>query len=679
MISRHEPDCSSEWLLTNGVGGFAMGTPSGVNVRRYHGLLVAAVNPPVDRVVCLNSTIDQFHPTGEEGRYFPLSSQLFGGSDTPHPNGWEYQVDFDCDTRSATWTWVLDGGITVRKKLALEQGCNSCLLEWSVDGLVHDGMLTIRPLVTMRNFHGLLASRTDDLRASAEGTRCCVQRDGQAVIMESSCGDWESNQSWWDNFDYPKETERGQDHIEHALCAGVLRVPISPESSIVRLKVSLQDSLTPSTPDIATDSSGDVVADRLSDACRQFLVKRSHGKNGPTSVIAGYPWFADWGRDSLISLPGLLLKQDRLEEALSMLGGFASRMRNGIIPNRFDDAQDKAYYNTADASLWFINAVHACHEHAEDLDTLEMFTPLIQACREIVRCYRSGTEYGIRIDFDGLLMAGVPGEAVTWMDARVNGVGVTARIGKPVELSALWHNALRCLAEMVDDPAESAEYKATAALTRKSFSRFWNEASACCYDLLIPHQGNWRGDSRIRPNQLLAVSLRFPCVTDQQARQVMECARNHLLTPYGLRTLAPEDPDYKGRYDGDMTSRDEAYHNGTVWPWLMGPYCDGLRMTRDGSVDIEEVIRELLGPLVESMDDGCVGQIAEIYDGDHPHRAQGCPAQAWSVAEVARCWPADSPEEALGAECTEATSEETILNRIEDPIRIESDQKSSCI
>ena len=662
MSHGKSPDYSSEWLLTNGVGGFAMGTPSGANARRYHGLLVAAVNPPVDRVVCLNSTIDQFHPTGEEDRYFPLSTQLFGGSDTPHPNGWEYQVDFDCDLKSATWTWVVDGGITIRKKLALEQGCNSCLLEWTVDGLVYDAMLTIRPLVTMRNFHQLLASPADDLVASADGTRCCVQRNGQAMVMEASSGDWELTSNWWDNFDYPKETERGQDHIEHALCAGVLRVPISADSSTLRLKVSLQETLTSSTQNIAVESTGDVVADRLSDACRQFIVKRSHGHGGPASVIAGYPWFADWGRDSLISLPGLFLKQGRLKEATSMLGGFASRMRNGIIPNRFDDAQDKAYYNTADASLWFINAVHACHEQMEDPESSPEFMLLIQSCRDIVDSYRSGTDYGIRIDFDGLLMAGVPGEAVTWMDARVNGVGVTARIGKPVELSALWHNALCCLAEMVSDPAESAEYKATAALTKKSFIRFWNESSACCYDLLVPHQGNWRGDPRIRPNQILAVSLRFPCLTGRQAKQVMECAKDHLLTPYGLRTLSPDDPDYKGRYDGDMTSRDRAYHNGTVWPWLMGPYCDGLKATSDDASGTETLIRDLLTPLIESMDDGCIGQIAEIYDGDQPHRAQGCPAQAWSIAEVARSWPTELREEAPGAECTGATSEESILN-----------------
>ena len=660
--SGHGPDCSTEWLLTNGVGGFAMGTPSGVNTRRYHGLLVAAANPPVDRMVCLNSTIDQFHPTSEEDTYFPLSTQFFGGSDVPHPSGWEYQVDFECDQRLAMWTWVVDGGITIRRKLALEQGCNACLIEWTIDGLISNAMLTIRPLVTMRNFHELVSSITPDVSSSADGRRCCVQRSGRSIVMEASHGDWESNPNWWDNFDYPRESDRGQDHTEHALCAGVLRVPISPESSTLRMKVIFQDSLKPSTQETGSDTDADIVTGRLENACRQFIVRRSRGDGGPASVIAGYPWFADWGRDSLISMRGLFLTHGFYKEAISMLEGFSSRVRNGIIPNRFDDSEDTAYYNTADASLWFIHAVYACYEHGESSDSTHSLTNLIETCREIIRAYKVGTDYGIRVDFDGLLMAGIPGEAVTWMDARVNGVGVTARIGKPVELSALWHNALCSLAEMVPDRSESAEYRAAAALTKKSFARFWNQSSNCCFDLLTPHGGNWRGDARIRPNQLFAASLPFPCLEGAKAKHVMECVRTHLLTPYGIRTLSPDDPDYKGRYEGDMTSRDRAYHNGTVWPWLIGPYCDGLRAISDDASDTDRLIRELLTPLVESMDDGCTGQIAEIYDGDQPHRAQGCPAQAWSIAEVARNWPMNLRKEAPDAECTGASSEVSILN-----------------
>ncbi|MEE2907490.1 MAG: amylo-alpha-1,6-glucosidase [Planctomycetota bacterium] len=637
-----QPDYKDEWLLTNGIGGYAMGTSGGINTRRYHGLLVAALDPPVKRVVCLHSTIDQFHPTGEDDVYVPLSTQMFGDSNELHPDGWRYQVDFDCDLQTATWTWVLDGGVTIRRKLALEQGSNACLMEWTVEGLTAEAMLTVRPMALLRNFHELQTWEAHDLHSTAEGKRCCIQRDGLGLILESNAGQWSATMDWWNNFEYPLESARGQDHHENVLCAGVLRVPLSPKSSTVRIHIALQESLQTATPLPELDTTDDPVADRLAKACRQFVVKRCHGEGGPISVIAGYPWFADWGRDSLISLPGLLLRHDRLNEAISLLKGFATRIQRGIIPNRFDDSIDHAYYNTADASLWFINAVHACFVTAKDPEAHPEFSSLIQTCQDIIANYRNGTDFGIRIDFDGLVMAGVPGEAVTWMDARINGLGVTARIGKPVELSALWYNALCCLAEMLNDPAESAEYKASAALTKKSFHRFWNEQASCCYDLLVPCNGNWRGDARIRPNQILATSLTFSPLTGQAAQQVLDCIQTHLLTPYGLRTLSPEDPNYRGRYDGDMASRDGAYHNGTVWPWLMGPYCDGLRaIASNGSSDeLDAMIRELLTPLVESMDTGCIGQIAEIYDGDEPHEPHGCPAQAWSVAELARIWPA---------------------------------------
>jgi len=643
------PDYTQEWLLTNGIGGYAMGTTRGINTRRYHGLLVAAMDPPVNRVVSLHSTIDQFHPTCEEENSVSLSAQLFGDEAIPHPDGWRYQVDFDCDLNSATWTWVLDGGITIRRHLALEQGCNACLLEWSIQGLTDDCMISIRPLTLLRGFHDLQESETDDFHVHAEETRCSVQRGQLGLILESDSGTWDPAVTWWRNFDYPIESERGQDHQECVLNTGVLRARLTPKSNTIRVRVALQDAMqsTQSTTLAATD---DVVADRLASACRQFVVQRGRGENGPISVIAGYPWFADWGRDSLISLPGLLLTQDRLNDAVSLLTGFGSRIQNGIIPNRFDDSNDQAYYNTADASLWFINAVHACFLKAGNSSDNPELVELIETCFRIIDAYRSGTDFGIRVDFDGLLIAGVPGEAVTWMDARINGEGVTARIGKPVELSALWHNALCCAAEMCGDPGRSAEYRASASLTRKSFQRFWNHECSCCYDVLVQRNGNWRGDPRIRPNQIFAVSLPFPPLTGTPARQVLDCVKQHLLTPFGLRTLSPVDPEYKGRYEGDMVSRDSAYHNGTVWPWLIGPYCDAIRATAEGSRsnETDTLCRDALTALVESLDTGCLGQIAEIYDGDEPHQPHGCPAQAWSVAELTRVWPGQPSLESSG-------------------------------
>ena len=639
-VANTDPDLRTEWLLTNGLGGYAMGTFCGANTRRYHGLLNAAMSPPVQRMVCLHSTIDQFHPDGDEARYVPLSTQIFGDEETIHPEGWKVQVDFSCDTRTGIWTWTPAEGVTIRRSLTLEQGRNAAVMEWTIEGAESGSMLTIRPLVVFRDHNSLLTTESGDFQSFAEGSRCVLQRDMTSLEIETDLGEWQTQNQWWNNFDYPVERHRGQDHLEHAFCGGVLRVPITGQKTTVTCRMGLKDipaSTTETQP--ATTSHETTATSRLADACDQFIVTRGLGEGAPRSVIAGYPWFVDWGRDSLISLRGLFLKHGRLDEAMSLLNGFATRIRKGIIPNRFDDNGKEAYYNTADASLWFMNAVHACFTHAGGEDGHHLLPGLIDTCRSIVKHYRRGTDYGIRIDFDGLVMAGVPGEAVTWMDARVNGQGVTSRIGKPVELSALWHNGLCCLARMIEDPAEAAGYKAAAALARQSFQdRFWNESHGCCYDLLIPDHGNWRGDNRIRPNQIFAISLPWSPLSGQQAQQVLDCVRQHLLTPFGLRTLSPEDSEYRGRYEGDMESRDRAYHNGTVWPWLMGPYCDAVQKLNDsGSAD--QQVRELLKPLIASLDDGCLGQIAEIYDGDEPQQPHGCPAQAWSIAEVARIWP----------------------------------------
>ena len=640
-VATNNPDLQTEWLLTNGLGGYAMGTACGANTRRYHGLLNAAMAPPVQRVVTLHSTIDQFHPDGNEENYVPLSTQIFGNEQTLHPEGWRMQTEFTCDTRSAVWTWKTDQGVTIRRTLTLEQGRNSAVLKWVVEGASAGSMLSIRPLAVFRDHNKLLDRIPADFHSFAEGERCVIQRDMNALELSADVGDWQTLHQWWNNFDYPVETSRGQDHVEHAFCGGVLRVPLSDQSMTVTLNLTMQESSAAITTNKAAEKSADSsTAGRLADACEQFIVTRGSGEGMPYSVIAGYPWFVDWGRDSLISLPGLFLKHGRLDDAISLLNGFAGRIKRGIIPNRFDDNGEEAYYNTADASLWFMNAVHACFTHAGGEDGHDDLPQLIDTCRSIVSHYRRGTDFGIRIDFDGLVMAGVPGEAVTWMDARVNGQGVTARIGKPVELSALWYNGLCGLARMVDDPTEAAGYQAAAALARKSFQeRFWNQADSCCYDLLMPGHGNWRGDNRIRPNQIFAISLPWSPLSGDQARKVLACVRKHLLTPFGLRTLSPQDPCYQGRYEGDMESRDRAYHNGTVWPWLIGPYCDAIQKQTDDPASADQQIRQLLKPLVDSLDSGCLGQIAEIYDGDQPHDPHGCPAQAWSTAEVARSWP----------------------------------------
>jgi len=396
------------------------------------------------------------------------------------------------------------------------------------------------------------------------------------------------------------------------------------------------DAMTPLPPETRSHDAARVHP-RLAAAASQFVVARDAGDpmSPGCSIIAGYPWFADWGRDTMISLRGLLLTTGRTRHAGLVLQTWASAIQDGLLPNRFDDRTvDDAHYNTADASLWFMHAAHAYFEEVGGPSGSPWGDMLLEACLDIVHAHLAGTCPGIRVAADGLIEAGIEGEALTWMDARIDGVAVTPRIGKPVELSALWQSGLRLLSNWL--PSEASRLTDAADAAAASFSKFWNDEADCCFDLLEQRDGHWVGNPQIRPNQIFAVSLPFSPLSSPRQRRVLEVVQRELLTPYGLRTLSPRDPDYCGRFTGDMRSRDTAYHNGTVWPWLIGPWCDAIRRTWHDPVDAEAMVADATASLLDSLDHGCVGQIAEIYDGDAPHEPHGCPAQAWSVAELLR-------------------------------------------
>jgi len=318
-----------------------------------------------------------------------------------------------------------------------------------------------------------------------------------------------------------------------------------------------------------------------------------------------------------------------------VLETFAGRVRDGLIPNRFDDRdEDAAHYNTADGSLWFLHAAHAYIDQAGGPLTAPGAETILTGCLDIIRAHLDGTSPGVRVAADGLIEAGIEGEALTWMDARIDGVAVTPRIGKPVELSALWQSGLRLLAGML--PGDADWLIAAADRTADAFDAFWNEQAECLFDVLEHKDGQWVGNTQVRPNQLFAVSLPHRPLSEVKRRKVLEVVTRDLLTPVGLRTLAPSDPHYRGRFDGDMRSRDTAYHNGTVWPWLIGPWCDAVRRTWHDPREADELIQRATSGLLASLDHGCTGQVAEVYDGDAPHEPHGCPAQAWSVAELLR-------------------------------------------
>ncbi|MCP4839965.1 MAG: hypothetical protein GY894_11515 [Planctomycetes bacterium] len=627
-----KPELDREWLLTNGLGGFAMGTACGIPTRRYHGLLVGATDPPTARVVALHSTIDTISLPGSGE--IPLSSFLFREDPTPNPDGWTRLLNFDCDLSSAIWRWSLPSGITISKTLTLKRGFNACTIRWQVDTLPDTAMLRVRPLVLLRDFH-TLQTLTNGISLKRTGRVLRARRDDIELILRCSRGEWHEDAGWWHEFEYPVEQERGYDHRESSLAAGTVEAELSSEHPWFEMTAEM-DAFVPLPPDACTRCTGSINT-RLVVAADQFVVARS-GPNQSTAgatIIAGYPWFADWGRDAMISLRGLLLSTGRIEEARLVLETFASSICDGLIPNRFDDRDPAhAHYNTADASLWFLHAIANYVEQAGGTLQAPGGEALLAAAMEVVYAHIEGRCPGVRIGTDGLVEAGIEGEALTWMDARIDGVAVTPRIGKPIELSALWHSGLRLLANLL--PGESSFLTSWADMAGRSFGAFWNEGEGCCFDLLEWRDGKWAGNPQIRPNQVFVASLPHCPLEKSHARRMMDVVTNQLLTPYGLRTLSPDDANYRGRFDGDMVSRDTAYHNGTVWPWLIGPYCDAVRAVCDDPDAAKIEVNEATAALLVSLEHGCIGQVAEVYDGDAPHEPHGCPAQAWSVAELLR-------------------------------------------
>jgi predicted glycogen debranching enzyme len=382
---------------------------------------------------------------------------------------------------------------------------------------------------------------------------------------------------------------------------------------------------------------------KLVAAAEDFVVRRGAGPEAGTSIIAGYPWFSDWGRDSAISLPGLLLSTRRFTEARQVLETFAKNRKNGLIPNLFNDRTGEAEYNTVDASLWFLHA--ACEYRRASGDRAGFDGPIRAACLEIIDAYTRGTDYGIRMDpADGLIAAGDETSQLTWMDAKRDGVVFTPRHGKAVEINALWHHGLVSLAEVVekDDAKRAAEMRLIAGTVATSFrAKFWNSAKNCCHDVLLPGpKGAWKPDTRLRPNQVFAASLRHSPLEPERRRHVVAFLKGRLLTPMGLRTLEPVDPGYKPRYRGTMWDRDAAYHNGTVWPWLLGPYAEAVLRAGEFSTSARLEALGVLRPLIARLDRESLGQLPEVFDADDspedPRRPGGCVAQAWSVAETLR-------------------------------------------
>ncbi len=633
-----------EWLVTNGLGGYASGTIAGVLTRRYHGLLVAALKPPVGRILLLTK-LDE--TAIYNGRAYPLfADRNCGRDDRVDPRGYHFLERFHLEGTTPVWTFALADS-RFEKRVWMQHGANSTYVRYDHCRGSDPLALEIKAVVNCRDHHAKTRAGDCDprieevphgLRVSAgTGETFCVLSGGaQAIPLHE----------WAEDYYLSVEDYRGLDPLDDNLCAGLFQATLQPGRSLTLVasteakprldglvayaeRQAREEALLERARPCLGEASSAI--ERLVLAADQFIVCRSlPGEPEGRSVIAGYPWFSDWGRDTMISLPGLTLATGRHELGARILRTFAQFVSQGMLPNRFPDEGQAPEYNTADATLWYFEAIRAYHEATGDDALLRDLFPVLH---EIVDWHLRGTRYQIHIDpADGLLYAGEPGVQLTWMDAKVDDWVVTPREGKAVEINALWYNALCVMAEfarLLGEPPD--RYQALAVQARASFSRFWREEDGYLYDLIDGSDGD---DPSLRPNQLLAVSLPHSALSPEQQKAVVDACARHLLTSHGLRSLAPGDPAYTGHYGGDRRTRDAAYHQGTVWGWLIGPFASAhLRVYGD-----PDQARTFLEPLLRQLASHGLGSLSEIFDGDPPHSPRGCIAQAWSVAEVLRVW-----------------------------------------
>lgn len=629
---------TDEWLEPDGLGGFASGTVAGIRTRRYHGLLLTATTPPTGRVLLVNGLEAWVEtPAGTVA----LSSQAYT-PDVVHPDG-AYRIDsFEIDPWPR-WQFRLEDGTEILHEIFVPGGVPVTVLSWRLLSRGKDIRLSVRPLLSGRDYHAL-HHENPSFRFDAE------RRDGRIIwrpypglpgIVVVSNGEYAHQPDWYRNFLYEEERARGLDFTEDCASPGFFQWNLSRDEAVLIVAAEGHES-TAFPPGIAADASVRTLRaaerrrrhfpSRLHRAADAYLVRRGTGK----TIVAGYPWFTDWGRDTFIALRGVCLAGERFEDARGILVEWAGAVSEGMLPNRFPDRGEDPEFNSVDASLWYVVAVHdflQAMEARKRKVTPRDLKILREAMDAILTGYAKGTRYGIRADDDGLLAAGAPGVQLTWMDAKVGDWVVTPRIGKPVEVEALWLNALRIGSQF------SEQWKALFARGSEAFrARFWNEDGGYLYDVVDPDHRHGATDGTFRPNQILAVGgLPYALLEGERARRVVDMVEARLWTPLGLRSLAPGEPGYTPHYAGGVRERDGAYHQGTVWPWLLGPFVEAWIRVRGSTHQAKRDARvKFLEPLLRHLDETGLGHISEIADGDPPHTPRGCPFQAWSVGEALR-------------------------------------------
>jgi predicted glycogen debranching enzyme len=635
-INNFLQSASREWLETNGIGGYSSGTVSGANSRKYHGLLVAAMHPPVGRMVLLSKLVETV--ITENASYELDCNQFY---DNVHPKGFQYLSGFKKGLFNE-FTFQT-GNVELVKTVFMPHGENTTIIRYEIKNADGDVTLKLKPFLSYRDYHGIMRAN--------EGINKGFYFDGNTLKLHPYNGTPEllitvpgavfaPQPDWYKGYIYAGERDRGMECEEDLFTHGEFYVRLK-KGDVLSVVATVEAGKAKDAEKLFTAEKKrreklisslkvqDEFASTLALAADQFVVKR--GKDQKT-IIAGYHWFSDWGRDTMISLPGLCLSTGRFEDAKKILQAFGKYVDQGMIPNRFPDVGEEPEYNTVDATLWYIVAAYQYFKKTDDKAFIvkELF-PLFE---DVISWHLKGTRYGIKADTDGLLNAGEEGVQLTWMDAKIGDWVVTPREGKAVEINALWYNALMIMQEFAKLAGKEEKiYKDKATQVQKSFNKeFLNDISGTLYDVV---RGLYK-DSSVRPNQLFAISLPFELVNKKIAKAILKEVEDLLLTPVGLRSLSPKNYHYKAYYAGDGLARDSAYHQGTVWSWLMGPYMSA-KIKIDGEAGKED-IRKLLKGFEKHLTEAGVGSVSEIFDGTEPFFPKGCIAQAWGVAEALRVY-----------------------------------------
>jgi predicted glycogen debranching enzyme len=647
-----------EWIVTNGLGGYASGTLAGVNTRSYHGLLVAALHPPVDRTVLVGGMVEW---ATYDGHRYPLSTHEFADG-TIAPCGYRHLQAFALEGTIPLWTFALADAL-LERRIWMESGANTTYVLYHLLRGSREVQLEITPLVTYRGFHGLTSGQGWQPGVEASPHAATIRAFDGAIpfSLEASNGQFVPGGAWWWNVRYRAESERGLNDLGDLYAPGTFSTTLHQGArfALTLTTVPGEHRFEEGSYAAAAErqtrllrtagvENAHPVVQQLTLAADQFIVERQPPPGTPgaagevgtkaqeqqnKTIIAGYHWFNDWGRDTMISLRGLTLSTGRPEDAASILRGFARYVQDGLLPNNFPDRSGVIPgYNTADATLWYVISVYA---YARATGDEALVDELLPALRDIVAWHTRGTSYRIGVDpNDGLLHAGEPGVQLTWMDAKIGDYVVTPRIGKPVEINALWYNTLRVLADFLETRGDGAacHYTAQADRVRASFlARFKRADRPGLADVVDGPDGD---DFTLRPSQIFAVALPFPLLEGPDAAAVVDMVGRVLLTSCGLHSLSPDEAAYCGRYGGNQYERDSSYHQGPVWTWLQGAYAEAhYRVNRDPHAALD-----LLKPFEDHLRDAGLGSISEILEGDPPHLPRGCIAQAWSVAEVLRLW-----------------------------------------